>query len=403
MLDFPTVFIFSGSLMFFVCVVTGLAWWAGEAGSESRYWFDASLMQLVGAIVLAAGNHVPLAVGTYVAGISLTASTGFLTLGYRQLYGLDARVRWPLLVTAVTGLAIFLVRTLSGGSEDGLFVVYAGASINLCIGALAVWRGSRSEGLRFGQVAAWMLVGHSAAYFVASVFALFFPVRIVDGEPHSLWLEVSTLPLVLLNLGAYFMTLIVKLERATERQRHLAAYDVLTGVLNRRAFHEAWSKELTRGGVLAVLDIDHFKSVNDTHGHHAGDIALKTFAATIAAALPKGTVFGRLGGEEFAILFPATQAAVAGGRLEALRPPVAANVIQSCEGKSFSITFSGGYVAFEGIDTDFDRIFAAADCALYAAKTAGRDRIVAFEPHLLLRDEARLMRGTAPVAQQASA
>ncbi len=392
MLDVLTVISVVNAMMLFICVVTGLAWWAGEPGSESRYWFDASLMQLFGTLILSAGRYIHLDLVAFGAGFLLSAATGYVTLGYRQLYGMRAQRRWPLLVALATATATFLVRYGSGGHDDGWYLIYFGAAFSLMWGARAVWRGSVAAEMRFGRAAALLLVAYSAGCAIVAPLAFFFPVQYVDGKPQSLWLELSAVPLFVLNMAAYLMTLIVKLERATERQRQLATRDALTGALNRRAFYEAWSGVLDRGGVMAILDIDHFKSVNDTHGHLAGDVALETVAAAIATTLPKTALFGRLGGEEFGILFPGQDAAVAAQLLEDLRQSVRSKVIQSCEGRRFAVTFSAGFVVFDRSGGDVNRIFAAADCALYVAKSTGRDRIVAFDPPMLLRQEADLMK-----------
>jgi len=385
MLDVFTVIVFVNAVMLFICVVTGLARWAGEPGAETetRYWFDASLMQLAGTLTLTAADYLHADFVAVLSGFLLTAATGFLTLGYRQMYGLPAEKRWPLLIAFLTVAATLLVRFVSEGRDDGIYIVYLGAAFNLGVGACAVWFGSGAAEMRFGRATALLLTVYAAGCLAIAPLAFFFPLRIVNGELESLWLELSTVPLFVLNLAAFLMTLIARLERATEKQRYLATHDALTAALNRRAFYETWTREIGRGGTLALLDLDHFKSVNDTHGHLTGDVTLKTFASVVADGLPKGTFFGRLGGEEFAILFPGDQPVVAEQVLEATRNSVASTVIQSCQGRSFKVTFSSGLAVFDGDDADINRIFAAADCALYVAKSTGRNRIVAFEPVML--------------------
>ncbi|HWU60787.1 MAG TPA: GGDEF domain-containing protein [Ensifer sp.] len=396
MLDIVTVIVFVNAVMLVICVVTGLAWWAGEPGTESRYWFDASMMQLVGTLFLFASGHVSVDAVAGISGFFLTAATGFVTLGYRQLYGLPARKRWPIIIALATATAAVLVRLVSGGRDDGMYLIYFGASFNLIVGARAVWAGSGAAEMRFGRAAAMLLAVYAAGCLIVGLLAFAFPVEIVDGLPESTWLELSTVPLFVLNLASFIMTLIVKLERATERQRHLATHDALTGALNRRAFYEAWGSQIGRGGVLALLDIDHFKSVNDTHGHLAGDVALKTFAAAVTDGLPHGAMFGRLGGEEFGVLFPAGEPRQAWQVLEDLRRSVGSKVVQSCEGRSFKVTFSAGFVAFDGSAGDVNRTFAAADRALYVAKTSGRDRIVAFDVPMQMSQETRPVAVTEP-------
>ncbi|MCD2172869.1 GGDEF domain-containing protein [Rhizobium sp. C4] len=395
MLDFTTVFVFSTGICVFVCLVTGLAWLFDETGAETRNWFIASVLQVSGTFLMISGDFIPLQIGGYIGGIVSTAASGYLALGYRQLYGEDARPTAALVVAFLTGTAVYATKLLSGGHQDGIWLLYLGGSINLIVAARVTCRGSRREKLRFGRIAAFTLVVYAATYVAIAPLAYFYPVQFVDGKPVTIWLEVTTIPLVLLNMAAYLMTLVVKLERATERQRHLARHDGLTGALNRTAFYDAWSRRAGHGGVLAVLDIDHFKSVNDTFGHHAGDTALGVFCRAVTDALPKGAVFGRLGGEEFAILLTDCGPEEVRRLLDDLRTVVSATSIAARDGRRFSITFSGGYVGFDAGESDMDRIFAAADRALYTAKNTGRDRIVAFDAGLLLRQDARQLRTNA--------
>lgn len=384
MLDFTTVFVFSTGISVFVSLVCGLAWFNDATGLETRHWFIASLLQLTSGLLIVANDVIPLDIGGYLAGIVSTAANGYLALGYRQLYGQEARPTGILIVAFWTGTAVYLTKYLSGGQQDGIWLLYLGGSVNLSVAAQAVCRGSRAEKsramrLRYSRMAAFLLVGYAAAYVVIAPLAYFYPIQFVDGKPVSFWLQVTTIPLVLLNMAAYLATLAVKLERANERQRHLATHDGLTGALNRTAFYDAWPRRGEHGGVLVVVDIDHFKSINDTYGHHVGDEALRSFAATVAAALPPRAIFGRLGGEGFGLLLTDCSLDEARNLLEELHTAVPAIPLQARDGQAFAITFSGGYVAFEANEYDMDRIFAAADRALYAAKSAGRNRVVAFD------------------------
>ncbi len=399
MLDFTTVFVFSTAISIFVCIVCGLAWWNDATGLETRHWFIASLLQLTCSLLIILNDVIPLDIGGYLSGIISTAASGYLALGYRQLYGQDSRSRGILFVSFWTGTAVYLTKFLTDGQQDGIWLLYLGGSVNLIVAAQAVCRGLRAEKphsggqrCRYGRFAAYILIGYAAAYVVISPLAFFYPIQFVDGKPVSFWLQVTTIPLVLLNMAAYLVTLVVKLERATERQRHLANHDGLTGALNRKAFYDAWSRRAGQDGVLVVIDIDHFKSVNDSYGHHAGDDALKAFCEAVKQALPPGAVFGRLGGEEFALLLTGSHAGDAAHLLHDLRDVVSGLSVSARDSRAFSITFSAGYVGFDAGEDDMDRIFAAADRALYAAKNGGRDRAVAFDPGSVLRRDVEHLR-----------
>ncbi len=167
--------------------------------------------------------------------------------------------------------------------------------------------------------------------------------------------------------------------------RRLATTDGLTGVCNRRRYMELLTEEVERavryGHSLSVvmLDIDHFKRLNDTYGHAAGDAALKVFATRIGERLRRLDTVGRLGGEEFALILPDTTLADAVTLVEALRANQEA-AEQDFEGEVLRFTMSVGVSSLTADCATADHLLAAADKALYQAKNGGRNRVVVAEP-----------------------
>lgn len=171
-----------------------------------------------------------------------------------------------------------------------------------------------------------------------------------------------------------------ELREAYARAREQARTDELTGLANRRAFMELGMAAVDQANryerplSLLMMDIDHFKRINDTHGHAAGDQALRAVAKELRYVARAADTPGRLGGEEFALLLPETSATDAMAVAERLRRGVAALVIHH-GGKPLVLTCSIG-VAEEGPATnDIDALIRAADRALYVAKEGGRDRV----------------------------
>ncbi|GAA4016318.1 sensor domain-containing diguanylate cyclase [Sphingomonas swuensis] len=160
----------------------------------------------------------------------------------------------------------------------------------------------------------------------------------------------------------------------------LAHRDFLTGALTRRAFSDAVTSGLARLGsekrsaTIAVLDVDHFKKVNDDHGHATGDLVLKAISQVVRGQLRSTDLFGRLGGEEFGIFFYATTRNEAVEGAERIRRAIEAMEAPDCP----KVTVSIGLAAMEH-DEEFDHALAHADTALYAAKREGRNRCVAAE------------------------
>jgi diguanylate cyclase (GGDEF)-like protein/PAS domain S-box-containing protein len=169
--------------------------------------------------------------------------------------------------------------------------------------------------------------------------------------------------------------------KAMEQElRRLATTDFLTGVANRRHFMERLELELERirrfgrPAALLMVDLDHFKAVNDTHGHAVGDAVLRHFASLAQHRLRRIDLLGRLGGEEFAILLPGTERAGAREFAEAFRRQVEATPAQSDKGP-IPFTVSIGIADIDPIDAQADALLARADDRLYAAKQKGRNRV----------------------------
>jgi diguanylate cyclase len=164
-----------------------------------------------------------------------------------------------------------------------------------------------------------------------------------------------------------------------EEQRQKALTDPLTGLPNRAGWTERLELEMARfqryGGelLMAVMDIDHFKRINDNYGHLAGDKVLKIVASELSSRLRKTDFIARFGGEEFVLLIPSTP--VDGGRqmVETLRAAVAACPFHF-KNEPVTITLSAGLTAFAAGESA-DKVFERADQALYSAKRGGRDRI----------------------------
>lgn len=169
--------------------------------------------------------------------------------------------------------------------------------------------------------------------------------------------------------------------RMASELRQLSETDALTRLLNRRAIEaaavRAFEEADASGGALALVmfDVDHFKSVNDAHGHAIGDLVLKKIGQTLAPLVRPHDSFARFGGEEFLVLLVGAELEIAGAVAERLRRRLAETVM-SAELK-LKVTGSFGVAAREpGSDLSWDAFVAAADRRLYAAKKAGRNRVV---------------------------
>ena len=173
-----------------------------------------------------------------------------------------------------------------------------------------------------------------------------------------------------------------ELLRAREQMRHFAEHDDLTGLWNHRIIVERLRQEVDRsqreGTPLSVIlvDLDHFKSVNDTYGHPAGDLVLKDIGAILQRAVRSYDWVGRYGGEEFLLILPGSSFTGSRVRAEELRIAVQGSHIQDGE-QTIPITASFGVAC--GFPANYEVMIQAADTALYRAKDNGRNRVVATE------------------------
>jgi len=191
--------------------------------------------------------------------------------------------------------------------------------------------------------------------------------------------EISRL-IMMLTASALSLALVSRSQRLLQ----MATSDPLTGLFNRGYAEDRFAIELSRARrygkvlTLAVIDADRFKTLNDTHGHAAGDFVLKKIGALLRDSFRQSDTTARYGGEEFVVLLPETDMAAARCKVESLRELVAATPIQlGPQAQSVQITISAGLASFPDDGDEAADLFAAADQRMFRAKREGRNRVVA--------------------------
>ena len=227
------------------------------------------------------------------------------------------------------------------------------------------------------SVAAWYL-GRSGALTAAALCALSWV-----GSNYLAGLRFSTATVWVVNFlmqaTAFVVVgiLIATVRKALALAAQLSRTDSLTTLSNSRAFYEeahqtlALARRYRHEVTLAYIDLDNFKAVNDSVGHHAGDDVLRRTADVIRQCLRTGDMAARLGGDEFAVLLPETGPQVAGALLETLRSRLA----ETFDDGPCPVTASVGAVSFVSPPGDVDELVRQADAAMYAAKGAGKNRV----------------------------
>jgi diguanylate cyclase (GGDEF)-like protein len=191
-------------------------------------------------------------------------------------------------------------------------------------------------------------------------------------------------------MSSYFADLVFTIQRLEQEQRRLATYDGLTQVMTRRAFIEHSNLLLQQhtppndNVALAVVDLDHFKKINDAHGHGGGDRVLQDFGRILRQSVRPADLVGRLGGEEFAITLVGLDASKAWLILERIRRTVEATPVPSAA-QPIGYTMSAGLCDLtQCAEARLEQLIAQADEALYAAKETGRNRVEIWRPQLAL-------------------
>ena len=228
------------------------------------------------------------------------------------------------------------------------------------------------------QAVFWTACALMVLRIVSTTLALPADTELMAPSPaQSLYFLLIFLMITAASFGAFWLEL-QYMQYELSRQ---AARDLLTGMLNRRSFLIEFERELARvrrgSGVLSVamFDLDHFKRLNDSYGHPAGDEVLRTVAASMQGSIRLPDVLGRYGGEEFVLLMPDANTQAAMSVTERIRIAVGLGGVE-WNGERLTITLSGGVASFPRDGTNSTALIAAADAALYTAKRAGRNRIM---------------------------
>lgn len=227
------------------------------------------------------------------------------------------------------------------------------------------------------------LIAKSLVFCVAGLAFYVTQQALTQGPPPSGWAQaISDVVIVGAPFIFMLMALIGRMARMQDDLHLLATTDMLTGLPNRRDFFERGSRLARPGTMVLMLDIDHFKRLNDRHGHEAGDRCLVALAGRLARLEEEGHLVGRLGGEEFAIALTGTDSDGARRLGETLATPLAVPLesqgaptsAAGPEDPFVEITVSVG-VCCVGEADDLDAVLRRADSALYLAKARGRARV----------------------------
>jgi diguanylate cyclase (GGDEF)-like protein len=351
----------------------------------ARYWTGSALglaaSSLIATLMMVTDSLIPLLCG----GTTVVFATCLTAMGIRRFYGEPAL--WPQTValTALTfaGLSIFI---FGYDSETARIVIFSVAqALPLAVPLkLLLWKrdGKANAGARLAGSVAVVMIAICVFRALSKLLQIGTDFSFVHfNAPQSIMI----LGLLFLSMVCNFGFLLMAMDRLRNEVADLALMDDLTGVGNRRQLLQRLTEECARSDrsgqpfALLVVDLDNFKTINDTHGHAAGDACLQHFTLMAQTRLRPGDLLARTGGDEFCIMLPASTlhegAMIARRIVDVCREDAA-----GCIGNEVPLSVSIGVAQWTGdIGILPDRLIAAADHALYVAKKEGRDRYSVYD------------------------
>lgn len=354
------------------------AWFQNPKGHALIWWACSFFFSTIGVVLLSDRHLIDDLWSIEIALTLLIVAHGLVWAGVRSFAGRG--IPWlGILIGAIVWMVAYQTQEVRGSTTDRVVLMAVLSAVYTIVTAWELIR-DKATALRSGRAALGLLALHTIMLLFRLPVAARFPLPFRDAaiDPHMAVLAVEPM-LFAVALG--FMLLMMTRERVEATERAAALTDPLTGILNRRGFFEAASyirQEATKRRqpmAALLLDLDYFKSVNDTHGHAAGDEVLHAFAIRVREVLRSHDVFGRIGGEEFAVVFADADEDAVRTFAERLRSEVAVAPID-WRGTSIDVTASIGVAVGDAAKLKVETLLEAADRALYEAKRRGRNCVV---------------------------
>ncbi|HXZ10051.1 MAG TPA: diguanylate cyclase [Paraburkholderia sp.] len=348
------------------------------------HWASGSLIVSLAALLLAFRGAVPFWLSAVAANGMLILGLGLCNIGSAKFFGRPASWR-TLAVLVAVGVGSLAWMGLVQPDETGRAAVISAI--------LALLYGIQSRLLlRDGRNSIYCVV-LGAMFLVQSVSAAVRCITcFIPGWANTDMFAHDTVQVVYLTVNGFMSLIItvgfvlVAMDRLRAKLERQSLTDPLTGLLNRRAFssiHETERERMMRESsplAMLIVDLDHFKAINDKHGHDVGDRVLMDFAFRVAGTLSPREPFARYGGEEFVILLSGVDADEAQAKAETIRRQVQYDTDRSLP----TYTCSIGVACMKATDATLVRLHRVADEALYRAKSSGRNRVVVTDDLILL-------------------
>ncbi len=404
-LDINTLFM----VTIYVEAILGLlllfAWVQNTAIQAVAWWGFAHLIRAASVVLFGMYGSAPDLITIDLANALLFTAFAVTWTGARVF---DGRPVEP--VYMVTGAVLWLLvcrLPVLADAVDARSLIASGIiTAYTWLAAYEFWRG-RSEPLVSRWPLIFMLFAHGALFLLRTPLAAMLPWAPGDRMLGSVWLTVLSFEALLFTISIAFILLAMAKERTELRHRTAAMVDPLTGIANRRSFMQDAAQLAKRHSAnprptaVLLIDLDHFKSINDRFGHALGDRALEIFADAARQSVRSSDLLGRLGGEEFAAVLADTSRDKAVAVAERIRASFAQAALE-VDNRPVGATVSIGVVHCPDGALDVPELLAQADQALYFAKENGRNRVEVASLDMM-RARADENAAPAPVAAKSAA
>jgi len=377
-LDVNTLFM----VTIYVEAILGLlllfVWVQNTAIRAVAWWGFAHLIRAASIVLFGMYGSVPDLITIDLANALLFTAYAVTWTGARVFDGRPAEPVY-LVTGAVLWLLVCRLPVLADAVDTRSLIASGIITTYTWLTAYEFWRG-RSEPLVSRWPAIFMLFAHGALFLLRTPLAAMLPWSPGNHMFGSVWLTVLSFEALLFTISIAFILLAMAKERTELRHRTAAMVDPLTGIANRRSFLQDAAQLAKRYSAnprptaVLLIDLDHFKSINDRFGHALGDRALEIFADAARQSMRSSDLLGRLGGEEFAAVLSDTSRDKAVAVAERIRESFA-KVAQDVDGRPVCATVSIGLVHCQEAALDVPELLAQADQALYFAKEHGRNRV----------------------------
>lgn len=374
-MDHASLFIAAGICAAALSLTILSAWFANRADMFLVGWTGGMLLLSFGVLTyyLLPQDHMPL-----VALAFSLEMIGFILIYISGRLFTGNPTSWSTLAIMMVLVVPIAAPILAGYDGLGIATFNIVAGLLLATTAAHYWSARAEAPSMIGAMA--LIYGCASLSFFACGIVLFDEGRMVLHAAPDNWAErINAIACIAGTTGIGAFSLGLNNARAARLHRQEARTDALTGLLNRRAlFDTIDDAPLQKDDAVIVFDLDHFKVINDTHGHAVGDQVLRRFAQAVQDTLAEGDTAARTGGEEFVLVLRQASPSLARLTADRIRAIFAARPVKCPTGR-VSATSSAGIAMVVQSGENFDTVLHRADASLYRAKDDGRDRVVFHE------------------------